>query len=161
MEPATPVVVQTVELQPVAAYPAMATAQPVMTVAPQQAMAVQPVAMAIPAVPQPEEPEEPVGPQEASVRSKLAGRPKLHKEQSSMLELAKLFDVIDVNDDKQISRDEFKKAITKMELHRPRAPPMGGRTTFDKFDVDNQAASTTPSSICARADPLLVSCERP
>ena len=30
-------------------------------------------------------------------------------------ELAQLFDIIDVNDDKQISRDEFKKAITKME----------------------------------------------
>ena len=141
MEPATPVVVQTVELQPVAAYPAMATAQPVMAVAPQQAMAVQPVAMAIPAVPQPEEPEEPVGPQEASVRSKLAGRPKLHKEQSSMLELAKLFDVIDVNDDKQISRDEFKKAIPKMELHRPEGAADGWKDdAFDKFDVDNQGS---------------------
>ena len=80
-----------------------------------------------------------IGPAENSVRRKL-GNAK-HVEEQVLIDIAKAFDILDFNDDKSIDRDEFKKSIARLDLHRPKGAADGWKDdVFDKFDVDNKGS---------------------
>lgn len=122
-------------------------AQPV---AVQQVMLVQPV-VTMPAVPTvalpPVAPGEAaptvIGPAEASARSKLQGGTVTWPSEAALVEIARLFDYLDKEGDMKITRDEFKKMITRLDLHRPEGAAEGWKDdAFDKFDVDKSDCIT-------------------
>jgi len=82
-----------------------------------------------------------VGPAEEALLAKLHGHVVTWPSEVALVEIARLFDFLDPNDDLQITRDEFKKMITRLDLHRPEGAAEGWKDdAFDKFDVDAQGA---------------------
>jgi len=56
-----------------------------------------------------------------------------------MVKIAEAFDMLDTNDDKKIQRDEFKKAIARLQIHDPKGSAEGWKDdVFNKFDVDGK-----------------------
>jgi len=80
-----------------------------------------------------------VGPAEQALLGKLHGHTIRWPSEVALVEIARLFDFLDPNDDLMITRDEFKKMITRLDLHRPEGAAEGWKDdAFDKFDVDGQ-----------------------
>ncbi len=98
-------------------------------------MSMEPVA-ALPAVVL----EEKSGPVEDEVSSGISRRQKsMYGEEVALVEIAKLFDMLDTDDNKKIERNEFKKSIARLDLHRPEGAAEGWKDdAFDKFDVDGK-----------------------
>ena len=83
-----------------------------------------------------ERPANVVGPMEQSVRRKVTGHAE---EEQVLIQIAQTFDILDFNDDKKIDRDEFKRSISRLDLHRPKGAADGWKDdAFDKFDVDKK-----------------------
>ena len=63
----------------------------------------------------------------------------MYSEEVALIEIAKLFDMLDTDDNKKIERNEFKKSIARLDLHRPEGAAEGWKDdAFDKFDVDGK-----------------------
>ena len=70
---------------------------------------------------------------------------KLYKEEQGLKEIAEAFNMLDVSGsglkgigDAKITLDEFKKGITRLQLHDPPGSAPGWKDdAFDRFDVDN------------------------
>jgi hypothetical protein len=103
---------------------------------------------------QPVEPSGAAGPVEASIRDSL---PSIaHVEQAVLVEIAQVFDVLDWNDDNRISRDEFKRSILKLNLHRPEGAADAWKDdAFDKFDVAREGSISYSEFTFALAQTVL------
>jgi len=63
---------------------------------------------------------------------------KMHDEDASLREIEEAFDLMDTDGTKQIDRNEFKKGISKLQLHKPKGAADGWKDdAFDRFDVSN------------------------
>lgn len=61
----------------------------------------------------------------------------LFEEEKSLIEVKEAFALLDVDEGVTISRDEFKRGIAKLELHRPEGSAPGWKDdAFDRFDAD-------------------------
>ena len=60
----------------------------------------------------------------------------LKAEDQTLLEIEKAFDLLDTDKNRKIDRDEFKKGISKLQLHKPKGAAEGWKDdAFDRFDV--------------------------
>ena len=123
-------------LQMAAATPADMPVLPAVQIAPIKALLPMVVPQQVPAPP-----AEPAGPAEVQMVEKMHNQAAQHPEELALLEIAKLFDLLDIDNDQKITRNEFKKMIACLDLHRPEGAAEGWKDdAFDLFDVDKQGS---------------------
>jgi hypothetical protein len=100
-------------------------------------------------------PTESTGPVEQSLRDQFPGHAHLWSEQELMVKIAEAFDMLDTNDDKKIQRDEFKKAIARLQIHDPKGSAEGwkdGTAAINRRDLHLCACADLFCSMHARPD---------
>ena len=85
------------------------------------------------------EPPRDMGPVEQSLRNRFPAHAHLWEEEELLVKIAEAFDLLDLNDDKKIQLNEFKRAITRLQIHEPKGSAEGWKDdAFNKFDVDGK-----------------------